>query len=119
MVRLLISMMSLPVGIGGHPSTLHSARASVLKRMRHHFAHQVRQCLASKLGKRNPARTVWRAGAHWYLRNVNHQIERKMREYVRHHPRDAPPACARKLRRFVERVRLVEIMRPGARGHLG
>ena len=65
--------------------------------MRHHLAHQVWQRLASKVGKRNPARIFWRARAHWCLRNVNDQVERKMREHMRRHAGDAAPACAREL----------------------
>jgi hypothetical protein len=66
--------------------------APTVKRMRDHLAHQVWQCFARKVGKRNPARACWRAHVRWYLRNVDDQIEWKMREHVRHHAGDAAPA---------------------------
>src|SRR5690242_10085595 len=114
-------MISLPIDIYllGHPSTLLSGRALFIERMRHHLAHQVWQRLASKVGKRHPARIFWGAHAYRYLRNVDDQIEWKMREHVRHHAGNAAPARARELRRFVEGLCIVEFMGPGGGRHLG
>src|SRR5262245_58841478 len=98
---------------------LNSARAPVVKCMRHHLAHQVWQRLTSKLGKRNPARAFWRPRANRYLRSVDDQIEWKMREHMRHDARNPVPEGVRKLRRPVERISVVEVVRPSRGRHLG
>ncbi len=47
----------------------------------------------------------------------NRKLQRKMREHVAHHARQAPPFGALQARRRAQRVALVEIMRPFAARH--
>jgi|SRR6516225_5901863 len=74
------------------PYSLLAIRYSLLfQRMRHDLAHHGRKRLAGKVGNGNPTRAGRRTALRVDARDVNSELERKMREGVRHHSREAAP----------------------------
>ena len=59
--------------------------------MREHFAHEVRKRLARQIGTRDPARPVGRDCVVRHRGNIDHELERKMREHVGDDAGTAPP----------------------------
>ena len=71
---------------------------------------------------RRPARVLGRGGARLHAGDIDRQLQREMREHMADHARDAPPFSGRaRARRGApfERIRLVEVVDPLRRRHLG
>src|SRR6516225_8785268 len=87
--------------------------------MREHFAHDIGQRLAAKVRMADPTRASRRDRARGNVRDVDDELERKMRERVGDDAAHAAPLRPRAPQTWAKLRAAAEIMRPLRGRHLG